>query len=236
MRLSLAHLRKRVIIKKRLAKLSSQAVPFLLLAAFLWAVLGAASGVGHAKIAPFKTPAPSPHGKGPDKRLSKGKFLVASRSIGDQRFAETVILLVDYGSHGAVGIIINRPTKVGISEALPHITELKDRKERLYFGGPVEADKMLMLVRSADKPGDSLHVFSDIYVSSNADLLRGIINEKAAAESFRVFAGYAGWAPGQLETELSAGAWEVKDASPDKVFDKNPADLWQTLTRKGVET
>lgn len=224
----------RHIYGKRRALVALQALSFFISAVFFAGLPLLLNPVpGYAKVAPFKPP--SPHDARPDKRLSRGKFLVASRTIGDPRFAETVILIVDYGTHGAVGIIVNRPTNVTVSEALPQMPGLKELKERLFFGGPVEMDTMLLLLRAKDKPENSLYVFSDVYVSSSAELLKGLTEERPSA-TYRVFAGYAGWAPGQLENELSAGAWDVIEAKPEAVFDKSPADLWQRLSERGVET
>ncbi len=165
--------------------------------------------------------------------LSKGKFLVASRNIGDPRFSETVIFLVDYGPAGALGLVINRPTKVTLSMAFPEIEGLKRRNDVLFFGGPVRTDQMFMIVRSPDKPEDSYHVFNDVYVSGSKALLQGMIDKGNRGRRFRVFAGYSGWAAQQLDREVARGDWYVLPADAENIFEKEPSGIWPELFRKG---
>ena len=103
--------------------------------------------------------AASPHGERAVAQLAKGKFLVASRSLVDPNFAETVILLVDYDREGALGVVVNRPSDVALIEALPEVNELRKRKDVVFLGGPVARDRMLLLVRTRQQPPQSLRVF-----------------------------------------------------------------------------
>jgi putative transcriptional regulator len=159
---------------------------------------------------------------------SKGKFLVAGRSMGDPRFRETVILLIRHGSDGAVGLIINRPTKVKLSHAFPEIKVLENRSDTLFLGGPVGADQMFMLARSESEPAESLQVFKGIYVSSDRLMLRSMA-EGNNGSTFRVYGGYAGWGAGQLESELSKNDWHVINADAETIFDKEPEKIWPEL-------
>jgi hypothetical protein len=93
-------------------------------------------------------PKETPGGPGPREELAKGKFLVASRKLQDPNFKETVVLLIDYGMDGAMGLVINRPSAVKLATVFPDIKELKQRKDTIYVGGPVEVNKMLLLIRS----------------------------------------------------------------------------------------
>jgi putative transcriptional regulator len=170
-----------------------------------------------------------------DTKLSKGKFLVASRRLGDPRFQETVVLLVSYGRAGSVGLIINRPVKMSLSDAFPDSRIFKKRKEAVYFGGPVELNRLLFLIRATDRPEGSAHIFDGVYVSSSRDELDRIIGKPKAGEHVRVYAGYAGWAAGQLEGEVARGDWHVIQADAKTIFDEKSEKIWPELIRRGSE-
>jgi putative transcriptional regulator len=160
--------------------------------------------------------------------LAKGKLLVASDTMRDPHFAEAVILLVTYNEQGAMGVIINRATQVKLSELLPRVKGLEQRGDTIYEGGPVERSEILMLVRSAKEPEDSRVVFGDVYLSASAELLKRLAAESPRNDPpFRVYSGYAGWAAGQLESEVELGAWHIFPASAGTVFASRPEDLWR---------
>lgn len=190
----------------------------------------AAFSAAYAKLPPYAPPAP--HHLKPEAPLSKGKFLVATEQMKDPRFSETVVLLIDYGVQGAVGLIINRPTHLRLSAALPGVSGLDKHPDTVYFGGPVETGRMLLLIRSKRRLEESQNVFGDIYVSSSLNALKRILSDKDPGEDFRIYAGYAGWAPGQLDQEASLGGWRVLEADAEAVFDKKPSEVWPRLTNK----
>ncbi len=159
-------------------------------------------------------PPSHPHIQTPDARLSKGKFLVASPSMTDPRFSGTIILLVDYGMRGAAGLIINRPTPVKLSQAFDY-AGFKKRDGALFLGGPVGTDEVFILLRSEKEVKGAGRVLKDVYVSTSEDVLKGAGD---AGAEFRVFAGFAGWAPLQLDREVSMGVWRVMDADIEVIF------------------
>jgi putative transcriptional regulator len=175
---------------------------------------------------------PEPGGFDSEKGLAKGRFLVAARRLKDPNFHKTVILLIRYGADGASGLVINRPLKVKISAVMPEIKELEQRKENLYLGGPVEPNKVLLLLKSAKTPEDSMPVFGDVYISSSRKELRRMITKTDKDERFRIYAGYAGWAPKQLESECYRGDWHVLSADAGTLFDKKPSEVWQELIQR----
>ncbi len=164
--------------------------------------------------------------------LAKGKFLVASRRLNDPNFSQTVVLLIDYGPDGAMGLVINRPSTVKLSTVFPDVKELKQRKDIVYVGGPVAVNQMLMLIRSTQAPAASVPVIKNIYLSSSWEVLERIIKKATAEEQFRLFAGYAGWAPNQLDFERNRGDWHVIKADADSVFAHDPKALWPELIRR----
>ena len=101
-------------------------------------------------------------------KLAPGRFLVASRDLGDPNFAQAVILLVQYSDeHGAMGLIVNRQTDVPLSRVFQDLKEAKDRTDPIYIGGPVERNSVMALLKSASKPEDAKRVFGDVYVISS---------------------------------------------------------------------
>lgn len=159
--------------------------------------------------------------------VAKGVLLVASPSLEDPNFRQAVVLIVEHGPGGTVGLILNRSTKVLLSHALPNITALKGTNHRLFAGGPVESSRFLLLLRATELPADARLVFDGVYLGRTPGVLESIITRAKPTETFRAFAGFAAWAPKQLEAELVVGAWGVLPPDSVSMFDKDPAALWQ---------
>lgn len=205
----------------------------LLVAAALSPSGQATAGTQAGEITARKPDAPALPEPDPFSSLpAKGKFLVASRTLADPRFRETVVLLIGYGAEGAAGLVINRPTKVPLAEMLPSVQGLKNRTDFVYYGGPVEGDRMLMLIRSGEKPEESDRVFGNVYVSSSRNTLERMISARRKERQFRVYAGYAGWSPGQLDAEVSRGDWHIILADAKSIFDKKSSEVWRELIRR----
>lgn len=167
-----------------------------------------------------------------EKILTQGKFLVASRRLNDPNFYQTVILLIRYNRDGASGLVINRPLNLKLSTVMPEIKELEQRKENLYLGGPVEPGRVLLLLKSAVAPEESIPVFGDVYISSSRKELKRLAKSNNTDEKFRIYAGYAGWAPGQLDSERDRGDWHVLNADAATLFDKKSSEIWQELIHR----
>jgi putative transcriptional regulator len=165
----------------------------------------------------------------PHTRPAKGRFLVASRSLSDPNFAQAVVLLLVYEERGAMGVIINRPSHVPLSSALPELEELRRRKDPVFFGGPVALDAALMLVRSAVPPQDAQAIIKDVYLSGSRAVLRQAVRGTGKGNRLRVYAGHAGWGAGQLDQEIGRGDWFVADADPASIFELAPEDVWPRL-------
>jgi putative transcriptional regulator len=166
------------------------------------------------------------------KDLAAGKLLVAKRTLSDPNFAETVILLVQYDEEGTVGLIINRQSKFPLSRLAKQLEAAKGKSDPLYLGGPVQTGGIMALVRSRSKPEDAKRVVADIYIISSKEMLEKTMAAGAAASTFRLYVGYAGWANGQLEWELGMDAWKVLPADPGWVFDAHPETLWSRLVEQ----
>jgi putative transcriptional regulator len=158
--------------------------------------------------------------------VGKGVLLVASPSLDDPNFRHAVVLIVEHGPEGTVGVILNRSTNVLLSEALPDLAVLKGTSYRLFAGGPVEPTRLLLLFRLKEPPADARSVFDGVYVGGTPGILERVITQAKPTETFRAFAGFAGWAPGQLGYEMLQGAWAVLPPDSIGIFDQDPATLW----------
>jgi len=161
--------------------------------------------------------------------LAAGKLLVTPREAADPSFAESVILLVHYDDESAVGLMLNRRTTVPLSSVLHKLKGAAQRTDSAYIGGPVQTDSAMALLRSHAKPDAGVLVLKDTYLIPTQKALDGVLAAGAAEGNLRVYAGYCGWGPGQLDNETRLGAWYLMDASSAVVFDPNPATVWNRL-------
>ena len=173
------------------------------------------------------------HAQAQSSELETGKFLIASRNLGDPNFAEAVVLLLHYDEdQGAMGLIINRASDVPLSRVLQELKEAKGRSDTAYMGGPVEPENVLALLRTPDPPEDAQRVFSSVHLITTKELLEKALSGKPEPANFHVYLGYAGWGPGQLEHEISLGAWKILQPDAGSVFDADPDSVWPRLIRR----
>jgi putative transcriptional regulator len=163
---------------------------------------------------------------------AKGRFLVASRSLADLNFSETVVLLLAYEPTGAMGVIINRPADVRLRSVLRDVEELRDRPDPVYLGGPVAGNLLLVLIRAARQPESSEPIFEGVYVSGSRAALRKALGKAGKRNRVRGYAGHAGWGPGQLDHEIARGDWHVAAADAAMVFDMTASAIWPKLIQR----
>ena len=159
-----------------------------------------------------------------------GSFLVASRSLIDPNFDQTVILLLDYNEKGAMGLIINRPTEVRLGEMVSDLEGVEDRPETVWVGGPVAHWQMIVLIRSAATLADTEKVLEDVLFTGSREVLEDVLQNDT---EFLAYAGYAGWGAGQLDNEIDRGSWHVLPGDSEMVFDPTPNELWRELLSRG---
>ena len=169
----------------------------------------------------------------PDNDIAQGSFLVAARKLRDPNFSQTVVFLIQYDKTGAMGVVINRPTEVKLSAVLTDLKALQKRSDKIFWGGPVENNQLLLLFRSNVQPKESMQVFQDVFLGSNPKVIEQMLKNKSGESRFRVFAGYAGWAPRQLDQEVARGDWHILPAKADTIFNKKPAEIWPELIIRG---
>jgi putative transcriptional regulator len=166
-----------------------------------------------------------------------GRLLVATPLLGDPNFRRTVILIVeDEPEEGTLGVVLNRPTEVQVGQVLESWTELVTGPSVVFKGGPVSPNSALALALACgdDEPlgwrsldGSSLTArIGLVDLEAPPELLAGGIT------SLRVFAGYAGWGPGQLQSEIEEGAWYVLPGEPSDAFLSEPEQLWPAVLRR----
>ena len=158
----------------------------------------------------------------------RGSLLLAAGGLFDPNFRRTVVLIAEHGEEGALGLVLNRPAKVRVQDAAPLLSGLVEPEAPLFVGGPVQPDAVLVLAEFtdavfADRPVVGAVGFADPSLDPN--LVQGIVRA-------RVFAGYSGWGPGQLEGEMTESAWIVEPALPDDVFTLEPERLWMSVLRR----
>lgn len=158
--------------------------------------------------------------------LRSGVFLFSSPRLHDPNFLHTVVLLISYGNDGASGLIINRPTDIPLVKAIPHLEGIEKFSKPIYFGGPVSTNMMLVLLRSTSSLEGAKNVLGDIYFTASRKILTDALGNPDPEKRVRVYAGYAGWAPKQLDAEFVRGDWVIMDADPGAIFSEAPGKIW----------
>jgi putative transcriptional regulator len=160
----------------------------------------------------------------------QGQLLIASPGLLDPNFRRTVVLVTEHNEEGAAGLVLNRPSPTEVAEVVPLLEPLVEDGEQVWVGGPVQPNAVLVLGEFVDPDDAAVPLFGSLGFPSldEPDDVVPITTRR------RVFAGYAGWASGQLEDELSREDWIIEPALPDDAFTEAPDELWgDVLRRKG---
>lgn len=167
----------------------------------------------------------------PQLEPKKGRFLVATSNLAQTSFKETVIFVTHYSSRGATGIAINRPANIPMKEAFPSIKELKNINDTIFLGGPVKTDGIFVLMKTKRPHAGMREVVENIYFTVGLNAVIHGLPKSVEGEATRAYAGYSGWAPGQLQTEIERGDWIIVESDPEIIFDENPDNIWKKLTK-----
>lgn len=161
--------------------------------------------------------------------LERGVLLVARRELADPNFSRSVILVTQVNDAGSAGLVLNRPLELSAAAVLPPLADLAADAGRLYLGGPVEPETLQLLVGADLAPADVLRIVDGVYLAPGVDALQQLDAGRAPGTALRLYAGYAGWAAGQLQQELRRGDWHLWQADAATVFTMNPDRLWNEL-------
>jgi len=162
-----------------------------------------------------------------------GRLLVATPMLTEPTFVRTVIYLLEHDDDGTVGVVLNRPSRTPVGQVLPDWYDAVSEPQVVFGGGPVQPDGALCLGLASGAPGpagDRLRPLTDGMCT--VDLDADVDQITAVTTRMRVFAGHAGWEGGQLDSELSAGAWFVVAGSAGDVFSQQPVQLWRDVLRR----
>ena len=150
-----------------------------------------------------------------------GNFLIARSSLRDSFFGRAVILMLQHNSEGAFGLVLNRPAQA------------KELPFPIFVGGPCKMDGLLMIHGREEwlQPEDdaAMEVCPGVFLGTSDQFEKATEAEDADDGKFRVFTGYAGWGPEQLETEMQEGSWIVRPARGDVIFETPAQELWEKL-------
>jgi putative transcriptional regulator len=159
----------------------------------------------------------------------RGKLLVSSPSLHDPNFRRTVVLVTHHDEDGAMGLVLSRPSEIAIADAAPMLAGLPGAEGVIHVGGPVQPEAVVVLAELVE-PDDRVEPVVGLvgYLPGDAE------PDELPVARMRVFAGYSGWGPGQLEAEMAESSWIVVRAEAEDVFASDPDELWRTvLQRKG---
>jgi len=165
---------------------------------------------------------------GADQSL-RGTLLVADAKLTGSIFKRSVILLIDHTNEGAQGLIVNRPTQTTLAEALPGLTTNREHDYPVHLGGPVQPQRLAVLARPTSKRPDLDEVLPGVVFAASQEAVQSLFDGQPPPDRLRFFAGFAGWAPGQLEHEIERGDWHIVPADPEAIFTDSPESLWERL-------
>lgn len=162
-------------------------------------------------------------------RFLKGQLLLDAGGLGGSFFARTVVLICQHDAEGAFGLVLNRATDKKFSEVITADLPEGLKDQPLFLGGPVQPSAMSYLHSDAFLP--EANVMPGLSLGHSLEELLDFSSDFSPSRKLKTFAGYAGWAPGQLEGEMKHNAWLTHPATLDLVFDPEPEKLWQKILR-----
>ncbi len=163
----------------------------------------------------------------------RGQLLLSAPNLFDPNFRRTVLLIAEHTDQGAMGVVLNRPAEVTVGEAVPDLLWLAlAGEEPVYAGGPVATDSVVVLAEFEDPTLAAALVVGAVgFVPASPEDAEGLASGVLRS---RVFAGHAGWGPGQLDAEMDENSWIVEPALAGDVFTDDPEALWaEVMRRKG---
>jgi putative transcriptional regulator len=160
----------------------------------------------------------------------RGKLILAGPMLKDPNFDRTVVLITEHTEEGAMGLVLNRPSEATIGDAVPDLTWVADPEDTVYVGGPVAPNGVIVLAEWTD-PGQAVVLVEDDlgFVPGDADDPEALAT---AIRRARVYAGHAGWGPGQLENEVAEEAWIVEAPRREELFSDDAEGLWPAVLRR----
>jgi putative transcriptional regulator len=164
--------------------------------------------------------------------LAQGKIIITPRGSPDPHFSNSVIVLAHYDQTGALGLMLHYKSDLTIQKALKGMAGAEKRTDPVFVGGPVELPYVFALLRTKSAPTGVSRVTDDLYLMTSKQSIAAALAEGRPAADMRVFIGYSGWGPGQLEREVRRSGWYIFNYDESIVFDEHPDTLWNRLIGK----
>ncbi len=162
---------------------------------------------------------------------ANGLFLIAKPGLTDPNFAKTVVLVTQAEDASTVGVIINRPSTLRLSQLLSQEFATQNYRDPIYSGGPVMRQAIVAVFRTETVPGAAaFHILKNIYLTMHADNIKQLLIAPGA--KYRLYAGFSGWAPRQLESEFKRDGWFLMPADETMLFRKSAEGLWEELVER----
>jgi putative transcriptional regulator len=166
---------------------------------------------------------------------ANGLFLIAKPGLVDQNFARTVVLVTQTEDGGTVGVIINRPSNLKLQQLLSREFDTSNYRDPVYIGGPVMRQALVALFRSDTTPkAAAFHVLKGIYLTMHPDNIAGLLAKPGAR--YRIYAGFSGWGPNQLQSEIMRDGWYFLQADEATLFRKTPDGMWEELLERAKKS
>lgn len=153
-------------------------------------------------------------------------FIVPRADLPDPNFKGSVVLVMNNIGPVPAGVIINRPTKITVSDLFPERDDLAKLDYKVYFGGPVEITSVSFIFRAEAPPEGAARVLSGVYASTDRDQLLKLLARDKPMDGLRIYIGHTGWGPGQLEAEIARGDWKLAPADAGAIFNGNSEHPW----------
>lgn len=162
----------------------------------------------------------------------RGKLLVSAKHLRDPNFFKTAVLMLEHNEEAAMGLVINRPSSVTVATALCEHFNLPKTEDVIFVGGPVEPAALCILHNSGEYADGEIPFIDGIHIGSSAETFEEVVNAATKPGSeieYRIFSGYAGWGPHQLECEIARGDWYVVPCCPEHLFKCDTYTIFETL-------
>jgi putative transcriptional regulator len=164
-----------------------------------------------------------------------GLFLIAKPGLADPNFARTVVLVTQTEDGSTVGVIVNRPSTLKLQQFLSREFDTSSYRDPIYLGGPVMRQTLVAVFRSDTPPkASAFHVLKGVFLTMHPDNITGLLAKPGAR--YRIYAGFSGWAPNQLQSEFMRDGWYFLQADEATVFRKSPEGLWEELLERSKKS
>lgn len=172
-------------------------------------------------------PAPASHAQQPPNSL----LLIAKPTLVDPNFARTVVLVTQAEDASTIGVILNRPLQEKLQAFLPQDLSGENYKDRVFQGGPVMRRVLISVFRSGTTPqAPAFPVLKGVFMTMHPANIKALLADPAS--QYRIYAGFSGWKPSQLQSEFMRDGWYMLPADAETVFRKDTEGLWEELIRK----